>query len=250
MEEPIIQEIIEIQAGYTSYVDLKLELFDTTSNAGRMSRYRPIASHRQAFQKLARSLNIKDKRCYLLTGSYGTGKSHLCLMFANYLQTPAGEQPMPRFFENYAAVDPQAAEELKAKRQTGRYLIALCDWGGKEDFNEVVLRAIDEALKREAFEDSLDTPYLQARKKIGEWKNFTEAGDLKGRFYTDFERVLAERNPGQTSTSFEKRLANFDYTALEEFKRIHQEITTAPFVYDKSDLISILRSTLSSTLPL
>lgn len=172
MAEPTIQEIIEIQSGYTSYVDLKLELFDTTNNIGRMSRYRPISSHRQAFQKLAKTLNIKDKRCYLLTGSYGTGKSHLCLMFANYMQTPAGEQPMLRFFDNYAAVDPHTAEELKAKRQSGRYLIALCDWGGKDDFNEVILRAVDGALKREAFEDTLDTPYLQSRKKIEEWRSF------------------------------------------------------------------------------
>src|SRR5450759_3633426 len=150
---PLIQEIIDIHGGYTSYVDLRAELFDTSRNVARMARYRPVASHRQAFERLARSLNVKDSRSYLLTGSYGTGKSHLCLMFANYLQTPAGEQPMPKFFENYSAVDPIAAEELKAKRRSGRYLIALCDWGGKGDFEEVVLRAVDEALRREGLED-------------------------------------------------------------------------------------------------
>src|SRR5438876_9427378 len=124
MEEPTIQEIVEIHGGYTSFVDLKLELFDDTRNTGRMSRYRPITSHRQAFQKLARSLNIKDNRCYLLTGAYGTGKSHLCLMFANYLQTPAGEQPIPKFIENYTDMDPQPAEELTPKRGAGRHLLA------------------------------------------------------------------------------------------------------------------------------
>ncbi len=246
MEEPTIQEIVEVHGGYTSFVDLKLELFDDTRNTGRMSRYRPIASHRQAFQKLARSLNIKDNRCYLLTGAYGTGKSHLCLMFANYLQTPAGEQPMPKFFENYAEVDPQAAEELKAKRRSGRYLIALCDWGGKGDFEEVVLRAVDEALRREGLEDILDTPYLQARKKIGEWKGFVEAGDSKGHFFGDFERVLREQHPEYTLASFDKRLATFDYETLEAFKRIHQDVTTAPFTYDKADLLAILASILGS----
>lgn len=246
MEEPTIQEIVEIHGGYTSFVDLKLELFDDTRNTGRMSRYRPIISHRQAFQKLARSLNIKDNRCYLLTGAYGTGKSHLCLMFANYLQTPAGEQPMPKFFENYADVDPQTTEELKAKRRSGRYLIALCDWGGKGDFEEVVLRAVDEALRREGLEDTLDTPYLQARRKIGEWKGFAEAGDPKGHFYRDFEQVLMEHHPEYTLPSFDKRLATFDYATLEVFKRIHQDVTTAPFAYDKADLLAILTSILSS----
>ena len=121
-------------------------------------RYRPITSHRQAFQKLARSLNTKDKRCYLLTGSYGTGKSHLCLMFANDMQTRAGEQPMPKFFENYSAVDPDAAEDLKTRRLKGKYLVALCAWGGKGDFEDVVLRAVDTALRREGFGAELDIP--------------------------------------------------------------------------------------------
>src|SRR5579872_4484666 len=100
MPEPTIREIVKVEGGYTSYVDLRLEMFDDSRNMGRMERYRPITSHRHAFQALAKSLQIKDGRCYLLTGSYGTGKSHLCLMFANYLQTPARVAPMPSFFQN------------------------------------------------------------------------------------------------------------------------------------------------------
>ncbi len=246
MAEPVIKEVIKIHGGYTSYVDLKYELFNNTSNITRMARYRPITSHRQAFQKLARALSVKDKRCYLLTGAYGTGKSHLSLMFANYLQTPANEQPMPSFFEHYADADQRATEELKAKRSSGRYLIALCEWGGKADFEEVVLRAVQDALQREEFADALDTPYLQALKKIDEWKEFASQSNLKGHFYTDFNRELTERNPGLTITSFRNKLGAFDNTALEEFRRIHQAVTTAPFSQNKSDLLDILKDTLAS----
>lgn len=247
MVESTIAELIEIQSGYTSFVDLESDLFNSTLNAGRMANYRPITSHRTAFEKLAKSLNMKDNRCYLLTGSYGTGKSHLCLMFANYLQIPAGEPPMPRFFDHYAAADAHAAEDLKTRRTTGRYLIATCQYAGKDDFDEVILRAVDNALKREGFTETLDTAYLQARKKIGEWQNWSEAGDLKGRFYDEFVAMLTERNPGQTLANFDQKLAKFDHDALEEFKRIHQAITTAQFGnYDKADLIPVLTSTLSS----
>ena len=247
MTETMIQELIDIHAGYTSYVDLKLELFYEAKNFERMSQYRPITSHRKVFEKLARSLNIRDKRCYLLTGTYGTGKSHLCLMFANYMQMPANEQPMPSFFANYAAANPQEAEALKAKRHSGRYLIALCNWGINDDFPEVVLRAIDEALKRAEFGDTLETPYILARKKLKEWQSFAREGDTKGRFYNEFEQILLERNPGQTLARFVQRLENFETLALDEFKRIHAEITTVPFsYYDKADLISILRATLAS----
>jgi hypothetical protein len=242
----MIKDIVAIHSGYTSYVDIKLELLDDSRNVARMSRYRPIKSHREAFERLARSLNVKDKRCYLLTGSYGTGKSHLCLMFANYLQTPAGEQPMPQFFANYDAVDHNAAEALKSKRGHGHYLIALCEWGGRGDFDEIVLRAISEALHREGFAEDFDTIYLQAAKKVEEWQTFDHSSDPRRRFFEEFRTALQDLSPPQTVASFLKRLREFNFEALEDFKRIHLNITTAPFTYDKSNLLPILTSTLAS----
>lgn len=244
---PMISEIIEIQDGYTEYVDLGLELFDDNRNGTRMKRYRPIASHRQAFQRMARSLNVKDKRCYLLTGSYGTGKSHLCLMFANYLQTPAGEPPMPEFFANYSDVDAVAAEDLKTRRSKGRYLVALCNWGGRGDFEDVVLRAVDVALRREDVGAELETPYLAALRKLDEWKTLADEGDGRGRFYTEAETELAQQNSGLTLAALRKGLAEFDPDLLAEFKRIHQALTTAPFTLDKEDLLPILTSILQSS---
>lgn len=242
----MIKAIVEIHSGYTSYVDIKLELLDDSRNVARMSRYRPIKSHREAFEKLGRSLNIKDKRCYLLTGSYGTGKSHLCLMFANYLQTPANEQPMPEFFANYDAVDHSAAETLKSKRGSGHYLIALCGWGGRGDFDEIVLRAINEALHHEGFTEDFDTIYLQAAKKIEEWQKFDQSSDPRGHFFDEFRTALQDLNPPQTVDLFLKRLREFSFEVLDTFKRIHLNITTAPFTYDKSNLLPILTSTLAS----
>ena len=242
MSESMIADLIEINSGYTNAVSLKSELFDDTKNIGRMSRYRPIASHRLAFQKLSKSLLVKDKRAYLLTGAYGTGKSHLVLMFANYMETPAGEKPMPDFFGHYAEIDPHAADDLKNKRTQGRHLVALCEWGGKEDFDEIVLRAVDAALRRVGFGDDLDTIYLQALGKITEWENAAQLGNP--RFRDDFECELTETNAGLTVTQFKKKLTGFDALALDEFKRIHQKVTTAPFLYDKTNLIDILTSTL------
>jgi hypothetical protein len=241
-----IQDLIEIQGGYTSYVDLHLELFEDSQNIARMSRYRPITSHRQAFEKLAQSLKVRDERCYLLRGPYGTGKSHLCLMFANYLRTPSGEKPMPEFFNHYFEADPVAAEDLKSKRSKGRYLVALCQWGGKGDFEEIVLRAVDEALRREGFGEDFDTHYLQAIKKIVDWESLEKEGDGRGRFMEEFRTKLANLSSSQTIAAFKKRLKEFDYPALDDFRQIHKDITTADFTYDKSDLIDILTHTLAS----
>jgi hypothetical protein len=243
MQEPNIGELIEIKSGYTSYVNLDNELFNDSKNIGRMERYRPIKSHRQAFGELAKSLNVKDKRCYLLTGSYGTGKSHLCLMFANYLQTPANEPPIPAFFENYREADPNEANTLQTLRSSGRYLVAVCKWGGKEDFDEVVLKAVDEALKRESFGDDFETQYLQAVKKIEVWDKLADEGR---RFYEDFETELFDANAGTTVNAFKKKLQSYDFEALQEFKRIHKKTTSADFTFDKDSLPEILLQTLSS----
>ncbi len=241
-----IGDMVEIQSGYASFVDLGLELRNERQNLGRMTRYRPVKSHRMAFERLARSLNVMDRRCYLLTGSYGTGKSHLCLMFANYLQTPSGKYPMTEFFGNYAEVDRHAAENLAAKRSTGRYLVALCQWGGRGDFDEIVLRAVDEALKLEGFGEDLDTEYLQALKRIEEWERLRSEGDPRGRFADELESALEEQVPPTTPAQFKRRLREYDAAALRDFKEIHKHILTTPFTYDKSELIDVLKTTLAS----
>ena len=140
----------------------------------------------------------------------------------------------------------QETETLKAKRQSGHYLVALCNWGINDDFPEIVLRAVDEALRRAEFGDALETPYILASKKLTEWQNFAMQGDVKGRFYNEFEQVLLERNPSQTLARFKQRLENFEASVLDQFKHIHAEITTAVFSYDKADLLSILKTTLAS----
>ena len=84
-----IRDIVQINSGYTSYVDLYEEYYDFVKNRGRMERYKPIAAHRQVFEKIANALNPLDRRFYFLSGSYGTGKSHLLLMMANYFASPS-----------------------------------------------------------------------------------------------------------------------------------------------------------------
>ena len=242
--QPIIGELIDIKTGYTSFVNLEHDLYDSDENIGRMARYRPITSHRTAFEALSKSLQMKDGRCYLLTGAYGTGKSHLCLMFANYLQTPASVAPMPAFFANYAEADPHAANSLQSMRSQGSYLVALCDWGGKEDFDEVVLKAVDRALTREGFGTEFDTHYLAAVRKIETWVQRTD--NRASRFCDDFEQELSDINSGMTINAFLQRLRNYDAEALQEFRRIHKLITMSDFVFDRANLIEILGDTLSS----
>ena len=100
-----IREVIKINSGYTSYVNLSSDFFyyDEEMNRGRMERYMPIKAHRLAFEKISNTINPKDRRCYFLSGSYGTGKSHLCLMLGNYFAKQSNSLEMETFFKNYAS---------------------------------------------------------------------------------------------------------------------------------------------------
>ena len=105
-----IKELVDIKSGYARYVNLVQTFNDETENRARMEQYMPVTSHRLAFKRLTCALYPKDNRVYLLTGSYGTGKSHLCLMLANYLSLKPDGPEMVAFFDNWARRDAAGAE--------------------------------------------------------------------------------------------------------------------------------------------
>ena len=145
---------------------------------------------------------------------------------------------MPDFFKHYADVDPAEAEALRSKRLKGRYLIALCEWGGHGDFDEVVLRAVDGALRREGFGDELDTPYLQAAQKIDQWQGWNNAEEGRGHFFEEFSSAVGSLNPSQSVAELrKKRILEFDAPSLDAFRRIHEQVTSAPFAYETGSLV-------------
>ena len=118
-----------------------------------------------------RALYPLDNRVYFLTGSYGTGKSHLCLMLANYLSLKPNDVEMVCFFDNWRQRDPEGAEKLHNLRGEGRYLLALCEYGGGDDFDSMVLRSIQTAIDREELQEAwLDTHYQEAVRQIERWQ--------------------------------------------------------------------------------
>ena len=82
-----ISDVVKLKTGYANFVNLKSAYEEAQENDDRMAMYRPTKSHRAAFERLCRGIyQPTDRKFYLLSGSYGTGKSHLCLMFANFLR--------------------------------------------------------------------------------------------------------------------------------------------------------------------
>lgn len=241
-----IADFIHTNPGYSAQIDLRL-FRNGNQNAASLRRYKPITSHRKAFERIAGALDNKDKRVYLITGNYGTGKSHLSLMLANYFAYPSNEPDVAAFLDNYASEDPTAAEKLRARRKKGRYLVALCDYDSTDDFGEVVLRAILDPLQDAGLADELDTPYEAARRKLEQLEQEQQAGTALVDYYSLFEKQLATHLSGTSMKGFKERLyPQMDRNALDVFKRMHHEILRTPFTYEASNLSTILQTTLRS----
>ena len=90
-----IKEVLDIQRSYSTQVELRSEYFDLERREERMTHYKPIKAHRAAFERIAEGLyRQNNKRSYILSGSFGTGKSHLLMMAASYFSSPSSTPEM------------------------------------------------------------------------------------------------------------------------------------------------------------
>lgn len=235
-----IKEVLKIQSSYSAQVDLKREFADINLKEERMANYKPIKAHRKAFEIIASGAYDKNsKRSFILSGSYGTGKSHLLLMTANYFESPSDTREMTEFFNNYAESEENEqekhAEKLKKVRKENRYLVCICDYGSNS-FETYILRAVKEALIREGISDTeLDSYYLQAIKKIRDW----EASD-DSYFYDRLASLLESKHTNWTINKLIQELNAYNKDAINIFKEIYKVITTSNFEYDKDSYVSII----------
>lgn len=239
-----IKEIIDIRTGYSDTVDIQNDFKKETENIRRMSTYRPIKSHRQAFEIIAEAPFIKDsKRCFILSGSYGTGKSHLGLIAANYFNIPSKTKEMNAFFQLYDEAENEDKEEnkkvqmLKNRRKDGKFLVCICDYINGS-FDSLILRAIKEALTRENVDvDEINSIYKEALLKIEDWEN-----NENTYFFNEFIKILESDDSLWTLGGMKKELSNYNKDALSIFKSIHKKITTAEFDYSADNLVEIINS--------
>lgn len=249
-----IRDLVQINSGYTSYVDLYEEYYDELKNRERMRRYKPIKAHRLAFEKIANALNPLDRRFYFLSGSYGTGKSHLLLMLANYFAHPSDVPEIEEFFKNYEtaqkevflrpgeSLNERSAQSLKDARKSGRYLVAICRYGLNLDFEATLLRALEEALQKEDQGLILDSHYREALRKIQNW----ESRRHTDRFFADLETVLQESHAEWTISRLKEGLAEYNPEALNVFKDCFRKVTDTDFRYNQDNLRDIISDFLSN----
>lgn len=242
-----IADVVKLKTGYANFVNLKSAYEEVKENDDRMAMYRPTKSHRTAFERLCRGIyQPTDRKFYLLSGSYGTGKSHLCLMFANFLSRSSGDPGIKGFYANYAKLDAETAKTLKNIRKDGQYLVAICDSYSGRRFEEVVLKAIFDACHAVGLDVEVQTEFDEAGRIIDEWEK-KGAGGVRN-FYEDFEKALARMAPGVSGKQLQSRLKEFDTEALNLFHGSFREIMGGlVFQPQSGNIIPIIKNLIRQT---
>ena len=245
-----IADVVKLKTGYANFVELKSAFEETQENAERMAMYRPTNAHRKAFERLSRGLyQPNDKKFYLLSGSYGTGKSHLCLMFANFLSRASGDPEIKGFYENYEKLDSDTAKMLKNIRKGGQYLVAICDYHSGKKFEDVVLKAIFDACQAKGLDGSVQTEFDEAERLLTDWKQKSDDTKTKTirNFYEDFEKALEKVAPALSVEQLRSGLKDYDSESLERFRSAFQETMGGiEFQARSGNLIPIVRELVRS----
>ncbi len=237
-----ISEVVNLKSGYANFVELKSAFEAARENADRMAMYRPTNAHRAAFERICRGLyQPNDKKFYLLSGSYGTGKSHLCLMTANVLSRSSGDPEIAEFYENYAKLDAEKAKVLKNIRKDGQYLVAICDYHSGRHFEDVVMKAVFDACKAKGLDAGVETEFDEAERQSAAWDQKGDKGGIRN-FYGDFGKTLEAVAPGLTVDQLRAGLKNYDSDALNKFRAAFREMMGGvAFQARSGNLIPIIR---------
>jgi len=244
-----IVELVDFHTAYGDQVRLLEYFYSEEDNREHMRGYVPIRSHRDAFLELARA-QLPDKenrdKVFMLTGSFGTGKSHLCLMLANYFSLKPTDLEMQEFFSNWAKRDEAGAESVRNWRGDGRYLVAPCEFGEARPFEDMVLTAIQTALEWEgAQEVVLNTHFRGALRQLESWEERRQAGEPSGVF-EDFLAFLGGDDPHQELQQLKADLAQYDSAAMDQFQEVYRRATGQKLSFKTDSLLAILRDLLSS----
>jgi len=214
-----IADVVQLKTGYANFVELKSAFEEEQENMARMAMYRPTKAHRRAFERLCRGLYTpNDKKFYLLSGSYGTGKSHLCLMFANFLSRSSNDPDIRAFYENYRRLDQDMAQTLTNVRKSGQLLVAICDYHSGLRFEDVVLKAIFGACEKAGLDAGVQTEFDEADRLLQQWEKSASDPKLLRNYYADFAKGLEQTAPGVSAEQLRSALRDYRSDAMDQFR--------------------------------
>ncbi len=168
-----MRELVEVQGGFKPSVQLPRDFFDEQLNRHFVESYIPTQEILDIFMSLRDSLQPNsEQRARSFVGTYGTGKSDLMLMIANYVTRSSDDPLLAPFFERLRHLNHAQAEAIyKARLGKSPFLLVLLQADTAVTFSSFVLTGLADSLKAQSLENLLTNTYYQAAlKQIEEWK--------------------------------------------------------------------------------
>jgi hypothetical protein len=182
---------------------------------------------------VAKALNPECKeRSFLITGTYGTGKSHLALIICNLFRSKGIGSQLSPVMEKMAHKWPERYELIRQYRSEieDKPFVIVNLYQDEGRINDALLRELDKVLSLINLHDLLpDTVFTAALKRIE---------DIRLRYpdaLKTFKKVIDDE--GLVSIEdFERRLKNYEKKAFETFLFLHPRFSQGAQFFPHQDM--------------
>jgi hypothetical protein len=212
-----IRDLVSISSADLTEVNIKRDFDDSH----KIRTYLPNeASRRTLSEMLPGLMPTSTKRVHLITGTYGTGKSHFGLIISALLRKhPDASNVLAKIREKDDEIYRLAERNLKASK---KYLIVVPDvYLYSSGFNNVLLTSLQETLRHENIDFRPKSHFQAAIDVINDWKE-KGARSKEDNPYEKLAKALAVR--GITPEILIDRLGQCSDSALRIFNSAHKEV--------------------------
>ena len=216
MDAARLSDAIEVSPGFNTAVTVESDL----NNSHKVRAYIPTNAAVDVLADLEKHLHpmFEGPRSRVITGTYGTGKSHLALTIARLYRGGMNDEDLEPVFRKLEGKWPGRAQKISEGRTRvpGFFLVLL--EGDEGHFEDALLSRLSGALRRAGLEDLLpETAFKAAVARIEDLRvNFPATYELMQQRISDF---------GEPSLSaLEKRLENSEKAAFSKFCDLYREV--------------------------
>ncbi len=160
----MMRDLVQVQGNFKPSVRLPDDFFDEELNRHFVESYIPTHETIDIFLSIRESLQPhSDQRARLFSGTFGTGKSDLMLMVANYITRPSEDPLLIPFFKRLRNLNEAKAEAIyQARRGKPPFLLVLLQSDTAITFSSFVLDGLAHSLEKANLGDLLNKTYYSA----------------------------------------------------------------------------------------
>jgi len=241
MDGAKLSEAVWISPGFNTAVTLETDL----DNEKKVRAYIPTRAACEVLLDLEKQLHpmVEGPRSRVITGTYGTGKSHLSLMLARLYRDGAEDADLGPMLDKMDGKWPGQAKKLRAGRskKSGYFLVLL--EGDEGHFEDALLSRLTRALRKANLSDLIpETAFTAAVARVEDLRlNYADA-------YSDMVKRAPEFGVASLA-ALVKQLENSEKAAYEKFRDLYREVLsgaefTATFGMKPRDVYSAVASRL------